>query len=512
MANIHRLIVLLFLSFLSFNSFSAISKVQGYRTSTSKSISASSLEDLCSLMVSSSYFHSQYIAPGSTNFSLSVNSCSYPSSSITTYFTLSNGIPSSSNRTVPIDLTTPSCPSNSSPSGSQCTCNEGYEEKNGNSCVLPEPPDPCEGLDQYCETLRNKADEWVVNNKKSPSLLCSKPSVFVPVIGGGASYWDDRFPGCSRGCLMLPGGFSVSYQDDEEKWLTSGTGTYQGSDCSPEDIQDTEDPENPEPQEPELAKKPDPNCPIGHYSGTYNGTKVCLPPKSSSGVTSTEKTNNGDGTTTESKTSVTCANGKCTVTTEKITKNNETKNVVNNVTSTTTVGQPEYCAKNPAAGVCQEKKPSDKEPQIPGTGTGTGSGNGEGEGEGSEFGGSCDSGFTCTGDAIQCAIAKSQHQDSCKLFAPAPAGSVPDGTEEGSAQDLQNKAHVINVQTDLDYSGLGWNRSCPADEDFDIGIAGAKMTIPYSKLCVVLSPMSDITLAITALGLLVWLVAGKKEA
>ena len=501
MANFHRLIVLFFLSFLSFNSFSAsansFSVPSTYNTQHFPSPAASSSQaDACkkgaALWASAMNFPS---ASGTWNGSWS---CYY-----------NDGAGSSRGDSLNIYK---NCPENSTASGSQCICNEGYEEKDGNSCVLPEPPDPCEGLDQYCETLRNKADEWVVNNKKFPSLLCSKPSVFVPVIGGGASYWGDRFPGCSRGCLMLPGGFSVSYQDDEEKWITSGTGTHQGSACSPEDIQDTEDPENPEPQEPELAKKPDPNCPIGNYLESYNGLKVCMPPKSSSGVTSTEKTNNGDGTTTESKTSVTCANGKCAVTTEKITKNNETNNVVNNVTSTTTVGQPEYCAKNPTAGVCQEKKPSDKEPQIPGTGTGTGSGNGEGEGEGSEFGGSCDSDFTCTGDAIQCAIAKSQHQDSCKLFAPAPAGSVPDGTEEGSAQDLQNNAHVINVQTDLDYSGLGWNRSCPADEDFDIGIAGAKMTIPYSKLCVVLSPMSDITLAITALGLLVWLVAGKKEA
>ena len=283
MANFHRLIFLFFLSFFSFNSF-AVETFPANRTycagpafhdTTCGVANFSRFESLSSALDFMMPLCQAQVRPNG------LTECRRDSDKIS--YLYSNNWSSRSPQLVY------SCPANSYAWGtaSVCACSDGFNLKNG-QCVDPnyvEPPDPCEGLDQYCETLRNKADEWVVNNKKSPSLLCLKPSVFVPVIGGGASYWDDRFPGCSRGCLMLPGGFSVSYQDDEDKWVTSGTGTYQGSDCSPEDIQDTEDPENPEPQEPEMAKKPDPNCPIGHYSGTYNGTKVCLPPKSSSGVT-----------------------------------------------------------------------------------------------------------------------------------------------------------------------------------------------------------------------------------
>ena len=180
---------------------------------------------------------------------------------------------------------------------------------------------------------------------------------------------------------------------------------------------------------------------------------------------------NLDGTKTQKESTVKCENGVCTITTS-VTVYDKDGNELNRGETDRYLGEREFCRERPNTAVCdtgKEVKPNPGEkPGEDGDDWSPGKGDEDGEGgdeEGSEFGGSCDSDFTCTGDAIQCAIAKSQHQDSCKLFAPAPAGSVPDGTEEGSAQDLQNNAHVINVQTDLDYSGLGWNRSCPADED-----------------------------------------------
>lgn len=486
MANIHRLIVLLFLSFLSFNSFSL--EKTPYYYSGNFSGEFSTIDSYCSAFLN--YYSS--INPKYSSLSI------YQNDKGTWICRAYDPNPNAGSGAY--QTNTPflgyKCPQNSTASGTQCTCNEGYEEKNGNSCVLPEPPDPCKGLDQYCETLRNKSDQWVVNNKKSPSLLCSKPSVFVPVIGGDSSYWDDRFPGCSRGCLMLPSGFDVSYKDDNDKWITSGSGLHQGSSCSPEDIQDTEDPENPEPQEPELATKPDPNCRIGDSLQSYNGTKVCLPPKSSSGVTSTENTNNGDGTTTESKTSVTCENGKCTITTEKITKNNETNTVVNNTKSTTTEDQFEYCAKNPAVGVCQVKNPTDKEPQIPGNGSGSGTGEGEDEDEESEFGGSCDSGFTCEGDAIFCAIAKKQHDNICKLN---------EDTEESALYDKSKKKKEEKVTDDLEtnitreFSSINSSprfsdSSCV--QDLNVTILGTSVEIPLSTICPWLSNLGYVLVAV----------------
>lgn len=484
MANIYRLIFLLFLSFFSLNSFAVFPQQTFYYSNLYPSVFHSSASESCS------YAANTYVSSlgGTLESAVMTNSinCSYKWKTV-------EGYPRSSSFGIQKSLT---CPPNSSASGSQCTCNEGYEEKNGNSCVLPEPPDPCEGLNEFCASQFMSETSWDTSGNSRPASVCKKPTQDVL---GGSGGTVSRFPGCDRGCSVESYPGVVKYQNPfDDSWRTSGEGKHNGQSCNSDS--ETVTPEEPKPEEP----KPEDEAPCknGEFSGYVNGVKTCVSSKAKDTDGTTTKKTNPDGSTTETTSKTTCSNGSCNTT---ITTVNKNSSGATTGTSTEEVKETEgeFCQKNPASPICKSDS---------GNGKGEGKGEGEGEGEGSEFGGSCDSGFTCTGDAIQCSIAKSQHQDSCKLFAPAPAGSVPDGTEEGSAQDLQNNAHVINVQTDLDYSGLGWNRSCPADEDFDIGIAGAKMTIPYSKLCVVLSPMSDITLAITALGLLVWLVAGKKEA
>lgn len=470
MANIHRLIVLLFLSFFSFNSFAAFSVPSsttyrlGFPTLDYVFATVNSLDDVQAAVESH--------RGASAYYSVTVpNLSNLQQSWFEFYYLLDGRITRREYYIMRVDVK--SCPPNSSPSGSECTCNAGYEEKNGNSCVLPEPPDSCKEIESICSSFKNEKvpSFQVLYSGNRPLGACSNPPL----------------DNCSKGCYLQFTGISVYYKDNDGRNIAGGPASFTGDSCLHSEESSDPDPEK--------------ICKPGEFPGVVNGKKVCIPAIEKETEHQPKTENKPDGSTSETKSTVSCTDGKCTVTETATTK--DSTGAVTGVSGTSTVySEADFCQKNPASGVCT------------GTGTGKGEGKGEGQedGEGSEFGGSCDSGFTCTGDAIQCSIAKSQHQDSCKLFAPAPAGSVPDGTEEGSAQDLQNKAHVINVQTDLDYSGLGWNRSCPADEDFDIGIAGAKMTIPYSKLCVVLSPMSDITLAITALGLLVWLVAGKKEA
>jgi len=512
MTNLYRLIAALFFSLLSLNCFSGIPKVTGYKISTGSSgIIYHSVPELCSSSEAQSYAKNYPNSRGTS--SKSTHYAEYGpgigTQSVNCYIWGLNKVDGS-----PVWLAglpySPSgkvCPSNSSPSGDECVCNEGYEEKNGNSCEKaeePDPPDPCDGLEAYCAAKQNEKYDWVVKGKsKYRDFTCQPAQSWVSGIGDGATGYVDDFPGCNRGCMGAASGFSTSYQDDAGEWATTGQGKYSGSICDPSVIADLNGEKVDEEKPPELDKNSDKTCSNG-FKGSVNGVSVCVPPKASSGITKLETTDNGDGTTTESKTQVHCENDRCAVTKTTTTTNNETNNVVSNSSTTTTVEKSSYCAENKNANVCKEPGESK------GGGTGEDQEDGKGDGKG-EFGGSCESGFTCDGDAIQCSIAKSQHETSCKLLEPAPKEMIFDGTEEGSAQDLQNNATVINVQTDLDYSGLGWNRSCPVDEEFDLGFANGKMTVPYSKLCAIFSPMSDIALAITALGLLAWLVAGKKE-
>ena len=227
--NHFRLIILLFLSFLSFNSFSAVSKSEGYRTLDSRHINAPNLYDLCSLMTSSSYFASQYVPGGATNISVSVNSCSFPTSSITVSYTASNGNPVSSSRSISLGRTSAACPPNSSPSGSQCTCNAGYEEKDGNSCVLPEPPDTCKEIESTCSSFKNERIPRfdVYYSGSTPGGACSNPPL----------------DNCSKGCYLQFTGISVYYKDNEGRSIASGPASFTGDSCVHSDQVTDPDPE-----------------------------------------------------------------------------------------------------------------------------------------------------------------------------------------------------------------------------------------------------------------------------
>ena len=470
------------------------------------------------------------------------------------------------------------CPDNSSASGSNCQCNDGYKEnKEGNAC---EKPDACEGLADYCESLRSKSDNWSMKGNKDPALVCMKPQEFVPCIGCDSSDWKDRFPGCDRGCLLQSDGFSMKYKDDDEdEWFTNGRGKYQGSDCSPKDIEDTEEGEDPE--EEELTERPKAGCKVGEYSGYVNGVKVCIKSneKEEKIGDKKEKLPNGDEKITD--TNVKCKNGICIVEKETKTYEKETKEIIERTSSEQSMSEEAFCRRYPTSGICKqgqereetevekkEKEEAEKEEgegegsgdssgtgngSGSGTGTGNGSGSGSGSGsgdgsgsgngngnegssgsggnnsgsgssgtgsdsggsndgsgsgtgtgngKGSSFGGGCDTGFTCDGDAVQCAIAMAEQQQAC-MMRPADPGDVLDGTDDESASALQEQAEEISVG-EFNSSGYGWSRSCPADPEFSI--MGSSFKIPFSEICGIMGLMSNLALAITALGLLAWIV------
>ena len=199
-------------------------------------------------------------------------------------------------------------------------------------------------------------------------------------------------------------------------------------------------------------------CPPGRVESRY-AAGVCIPADTTVG----DGSGGGGGTT--------CKDGKCTTT--------------NPDGSTDEKPEQEFCKENPDAPQCKK----------------------------SNWGGSCGS-FTCDGDAIQCAIAREQHQRNCKLFDektshPAYQAAV-DGTDEQSADKLKGKAEQISVGTNFDQSGFGWAKGCPADPEIALGFVQQSFTIPFSRICGPLEALSLAGVGITLLGCMVWVIGGKK--
>ena len=157
---------------------------------------------------------------------------------------------------------------------------------------------------------------------------------------------------------------------------------------------------------------------------------------------------------------------------------------------TTTTRQPkgQFCEENPNAKIC-------------------------GDGEDDMFAGSCESGFTCSGDVIMCAMAKKQHQDRCddinelsqytnaitkgeELLA-GQYGDEVDAYINGTDENTQ----TINLPDALSETGQA-TFGAAGLSDISVGFQGQTITLPLSKLNTVLEMLGFIILAcayITAL-------------
>lgn len=438
MAYRFRLIFLLFLSFLSFNSFSAVSTVTIYKTYNPYSghaFSGSTPEEAC---------HAAGAAQNGKYVSWKLETplkCFYLSkeNSIVQY-------------TYPITYSS-SCPENSTLSGSQCVCNEGYEEKNGNSCVLPEPPDLCESLAEKCEILSG-SKKWITGLRRDVSYKPFKTCTPAGLV-----------PGCNKGCVINSSGNGVFYKDQSGDYYFEGEGTISSETCFPTSEGNGEPPkeeDNPLPP----SEPPEKPCKSGEYEGTVSGTKVCLPAKSKETIIKEETINNNDNSTTNINTTVKCENGKCTIS-ETTTNKDSSGSTTGESTKETQVSQSDFCAQNPGSSVC--KSP------------GLGKEEGEGEDEKkSSFSGSCSSNFNCEGDSVQCAIALEQHKTACKLFdesntyfqAFKDAEASNSNGVESSTVDLASHVSVDSV------IGAG---ACPAD--IEITVFNQAIPVELSKFC-----------------------------
>ena len=327
------------------------------------------------------------------------------------------------------------------------------------------------------------------------------------------------------GCLHLFTG-EVSFKKPDG-WVTEGeswaltdsaAGNGAGLACALGLDKDPDKPEdaNKVPEE----KRPDGKC-AGGYSGTVNGLSVCIDRASGeqNGVDWSRSTD-ATGAQTEVRTTVSCVGDRCTVTQVRNTTGGSSGGA-SSTTVTSDVPRAQVCSTNPKNPVCGVPVGSSTKPGSSGGGGGNGSGDGTctgdncGEGPKSSFGGSCTAGFSCDGDAVQCAMAREQHTRNCQMLQTDQPDSdykaAADGTDESSAEKLKGKAQQVSISS-FDQRGFGWGSSCPPDPEIALGFVQASFSIPFSRICGPLSVLSLAGVGITLLGSLVWVLGGKKSS
>ena len=131
---------------------------------------------------------------------------------------------------------------------------------------------------------------------------------------------------------------------------------------------------------------------------------------------------------------------------------------------------------------------------------GGGDGDGGGEDDGSGFGGSCVAGFSCEGDAIQCAIAQEQHRRSCKLFDDTSPESdlynANKGKTGNQTGDLPGN-ETISLSGRIDTSDAIGGGGCFGD--LSVTVWGSSISLPLSNLCQYLAMLGNILVAVSML-------------
>lgn len=378
------------------------------------------------------------------------------------------------------------CPANSVLSGSSCTCDPGYKESGG-QCVYESTGNSCNGLSDFCSGLKGEKINLEGKGTATPPG-CSA---------------DSQRPNCAMGCAGEAVGMGVSYKTPDGSWMTGQEYRITGGTCTL-------------PAPSDVPQKKESDC--AGSVGEVNGIRTCVPNQAATGDTSSKETKNPDGTSSNTESKTTCEKGVCTTTSTTATKD-ASGNTTSTSTSSSTTSQREYCASNKASTVCAatngDKNPSDKD--------GSDKGEEKCEGEDCEdkpgkFEGSCMAGFTCEGDALQCAQTREQHRRNCELFEKDTDGNsltnkALNGTDDKSADALKASAGQVNVASSFDQSGYGWSRSCPSDTRIPLNFGGvsSEFSIPYSvTICGPLGILSWAGVGITLLGCLVWVVGVKK--
>jgi hypothetical protein len=220
--------------------------------------------------------------------------------------------------TYPILAGAPSCPANSTASGSSCACTSPYVEDASHTSCVP-PPTSAQKWKSWCQAaIGQSLGPLTVPGHSAPGGCLSG----IDLAGSPI-----ETPGYSPGDVPAGGGCSfdlgtsISYKDDAGAYQTQGTGAVNGGTC----VQGNAPIPNDAPPDTTQAPpaSPDP-CPSG-YPGVVNGSTVCASRDPTSGIEGVKGTDtkNADGTSTSTKETTKCNAGMCTTTKETTTKDAE---------------------------------------------------------------------------------------------------------------------------------------------------------------------------------------------
>ncbi|MEF8685934.1 UNVERIFIED_CONTAM: hypothetical protein NO986_00515 [Comamonas sp. A-3] len=362
------------------------------------------------------------------------------------------------------------CPANSVLSGSSCTCDPGYKES-GSQCVYESTGNSCAGLSDFCSGLKGEKINLEGKGTATPPG-CSA---------------DSQRPNCAMGCAAEAVGMGVSYKTPDGSWMTGQEYRVTGGTCTL-------------PAPSDVPQKKESDC--AGSVGEINGVRTCVPNQAATGDATSKETKNGDGTTSNTESKTTCENGVCKTTSTTTTKDSS-GNTTSTSTSSSSSSQREYCAINKASTVCAatngDKNPDGKD--------GSGKDGDECTGDDckekpSKFAGSCEAGFSCEGDALQCAIAQDQHKRNCQMFDGKTSESqlydseVAKGSNRDVTKDLPGNSEV-DVSGKLSSEDVLGGGRCIGD--LNVQVWRTSVTLPFSNICPSLGYLGWVLISVCSL-------------
>lgn len=336
-----------------------------------------------------------------------------------------------------------------------CQVSAAGIKKTGSICppastAIPGKPGNCECQRGY-KPNGNSCSPYQCPSKGAYSVV-TQPDIQVENVG----------PQCYGGCTVNPSSFKGSPDGKiYATWPYVSTGEACGGKTAADSGATT--------GESKVADAPV-KCGAGQCPGTVNGTFVCVPcanttiPGASSAASGAGTSSNGlpvpDGGT--SSTQSECTQSSCSTTTTVRDKDG-------NVVGTKTDEKPKenFCQENPGLQICKEGR----------------------------WGGNCGGGYTCDGDAVQCALAREVHTRNCQLYdtpnelsdigsAAMNSQAVPDG-HPGKNPESKNFASMFRP--------MEGNAACIPDKT--VSLAGKSVVLPFSQVCDPLRWMGHIAFA-----------------